>query len=166
MYGLGLDPGTYYAVVKAYNPTDFTVNLATFPPVTVTSVSGNDTCANAFAIPPGRALFQGDTTALHDDYSSPCAGATPGNDAVFSLHLAARSRLTLTTDTTFFHSVWVTQQDRCPGTTPSSTGNTCTFGNHSTLDATLAAGDYYIYVDSPSGAGGPYSMLVDITPTM
>jgi hypothetical protein len=163
---LGLDPGSYYVVVKASRPVDFSVRLTTYAPITVVNVSGNDTCANAYAIPPGRGYFRGDTTSLHGDYNSPCI-ASSGKDAVFTLHLASRQRLTVETDTTFVHAVWVSQNDRCPGSAPPVVGLTCTLGNHTMLDAVLDTGDYYIFVDGlGSTDAGMYGMLVNLSPAM
>jgi hypothetical protein len=164
-FAIGLDPGTYYAVVKAARATDYEVSLETFAPLAITDVSGNDTCATAYAIPPGRGYFRGNTTPLANDYRSPCAGTTAGKDAVFSLTLTSRQRVTLVTDSSFFHVAWITTGATCPGTTPTGTGGaTCTLGNRSTLDNVLDPGTYYIFVDGLSASyEGPYGLLVHLS---
>jgi hypothetical protein len=165
-FALGLDPGTYYAVLKPSRDTDYQVTLTTYPPIAVTPVTMNDVCTSATMIPMGRGYFTGDTTALRDDYSSTCAGTTRGKDAVFSLHLDTRSRVTFVTDTSFFHVVWLAQGLGCPGTEPTGvTGTDCTLGTHTTLDATLAAGDYWFFLDGlSSGYEGTYSLLTLVSP--
>jgi hypothetical protein len=166
-FALGLDPGTYYAIVKPSRDADYNVSLTTYPPIALTPVTMNDVCSQATTIPMGRGYFSGDTSALRDDYSSTCAGATRGKDAVFSLHLDVRSRVTFVTDTSFFHVVWLMQGLDCPGTEPMAvTGNDCTLGTHTTLDATLPPGDYWFILDGlSSGYEGTYTLLTLVSPT-
>lgn len=164
-FAIGLDPGTYYVIVKSSRPTDYEITLETFSPLAVTNVSGNDTCATAYAIPPGRGYFRGDTRTLRNDYRSPCAGSTPARDAVFSLHLTERRRVTLITDSSFFHAVWITGGDGCPGAAPTGTGGpTCSLGNRTTLDGVFEPGMYNIFVDGLSTSDeGPYGLLVHLS---
>ncbi len=168
LFGLALDPGTYFVIVKSFRPADFDVTLETFAPLTVTNVTvDNDTCTSAYAIPPGRGAFRGSTATLRHEYNAPCAGMTGGKDAVFSLHLAARQRVTLVNNTTWFHAMWIaTNTGSCPGTPPMVTGSTtCTLGNRTTLDVTLDPGDYWIFIDGFFvGAEGTYDLLVHLSP--
>ncbi len=165
-FALGLDPGTYYAIVKPSRDADYQVRFSTFAPIPVTPVTGNDDCTNATMIPAGRSYFTGDTTALTDNFNSPCAGTTRGHDAIFSMHLDTAQRVTLVTDTSFFHVVWIAQGPACPGMPPASaTGSTCTLGTHTTLDTTLPAGDYWFFVDGLSATYmGTYAVLAMISP--
>ena len=163
-FALGLDPGTYYAVVKPSRDTDYQVRLTTFAPISVMPVTMNDNCSTATMVPPGRSYFTGDTTTLRDDYSSPCAGATHGNDAVFSFHLDTTMRVTFVTDTSFFHVVWIATGPGCPGTMPTTSGQSCTLGTHTTLDSQLPAGDYWFFLDGlSSGYQGTYGVVVLIS---
>ena len=164
VFALGLDPGTYYVVVKSYFSSDFTIALQALAPVAVTAAAGNDVCSSALAIPPSRAFFTGDTTALMHNYDSPCAGATPGRDAVFSLHLTQPQRVTLVTDSSFFHVAWISTTSSCPGAPPPGALRDCTLGTHTTLDNALSAGDYYVFIDGLSAVQmGTYSLLAYVT---
>jgi hypothetical protein len=163
-FALGLDPGVYYVVIKSVRATDYTVTLETFAPVAVTDVAGNDTCATAYSLPARRGYYRGDTSTLHNDYRSPCGGTTPGKDAVFSLTLTTRQRVTLVTDSSFFHVVWLTSDDRCPGSASGGTGASCTLGNRTMLDTILEPGGYYLFLDGYAASyEGPYGLLVHLS---
>ncbi len=164
-FALGLDPGTYYAVVKPSRDTDYQVSLTTFPPIDVTPASMNDVCSSATTIPSGRGYFTGSTAMLNDNYSSTCAGATHGKDAVFAFHLDTRSRVTLVTDTSFFHVAWIALGPGCPGAATMGTGDNCNLGTHTTLDGVLPPGDYLFFIDGLStGYEGTYGLQTLITP--
>jgi hypothetical protein len=128
------------------------------------AVTGNSTCATAFAIPPGpgRGYFTGDTSTLTGHYSSPCAGSTPPPAAVYQLTVTAMQRVTIVVQTSFFNVVWITQTDSCPGTAPMTPeGRTCNLGTRTTLTNTLAPGTYYIFITGlSSGGSGAYGLLV------
>lgn len=165
-FALSLDPGRYYALVKNGRGADYSVTLQTYPPVATTMVSGNDTCASAYLIPPGRAYLRGTTTALTNDYRSACV-ASAGNDAVYRLTLAVRSRVTMVLESAFFAVLSITSRagGACPGTAPMVSGSTCVSGTRSTLDLVLDPGDYNVFVDGyTSTANGTYSLLVQSDP--
>ena len=162
----GLDPGTYYVIVRSSSASTYTLQLDTRDSVAPTAVTGNDTCATAQAVPSGGGFFSGDSTPLMHDYAPPCVSGTMAPDAVFRYHLAARSRVLFSTEGSAFDTVlWVTQADMCPGspiagaTTP--TCNDDAVGVTSAVTITLDPGDYYAYVSGFStGSRGAYYLAV------
>lgn len=162
----GLDPGDYFIVVKSLRGTDYTLAVDTRAPLPPTMVTGNDTCATAYAIPSGGGFFVGNTVDLRRDYAAPCSAGVTSEDGVFRFHADARVRAQFSLEGTSFDAlIWVTTADRCPG---SNIPGTCLAGSPGTptiVDAVVDPGDYYVFVTGiNSTARGTYQLTVNTGP--
>lgn len=158
----GLDPGTYYLVVRGYRGSDFTLTLDARPPLAPVVATGNDTCATAQAIPPGGGYYTGNTATLRRDYVAPCTLGTTSEDAVFRYHADVRQRVQFSLEGTSFNAVlWVTQGPMCPG---SSVPTACLAGDGGAppiFDVVLDPGDYWVNVAGfNADARGAYALSV------
>jgi hypothetical protein len=88
----GLDPGTYYVVVKSLRGGDYTLTLDTASPVTPMAVTDNDTCSTMVAIPSGGGVYMGNTAMMRHDYTAPCSTASTSEDVVFRYRVDRRQR--------------------------------------------------------------------------
>jgi hypothetical protein len=122
---------------------------------------GGDTCATAIAITADRMLFRGTTVGLTHDYRGSCANST-GPDVVYQLRVDRRRRFTALLDSTFFNVMYITRDDACPGMPATTMGSNCTIGTRSTIDLTLDAGTYRLFVDALSGSGGMYTLYTQL----
>jgi len=147
-YGSGINlhllAGTYYIIVDGYGTTyagSFTLMIETYtPPIPVT---GNDTCSGAWVIT-ADGSYGGNNSTLTDDAAGTCS-TSAGPDAWFRFTLGAADTITLSTVGTDFSNVLYARQGSCTGTQVG-----CDFGWTSDLTLTLAAGTYYVIVDSYS----------------
>lgn len=162
----GLDPGSYYVVLRATAPTTYTLAIQTSTPLAPVEVTSNDTCSTAQAITAGGGLFSGDTTSLTHDYTFPCATGSMAGDAVFRYHADRTARVTFSTEGSGFDTVlWVTRADTCPGAAPAG-ATACNddgpgIGLSSLLDLSLTEGDYFVFVSGLySTARGRYFLSV------
>lgn len=161
----GLAAGDYYLVVEGTSLGAYTVDLTLAPPTMITDVTGNDTCANAFAIPATGGLFRGNTTALTDDFRpTDCGSETNASpDAVYCFTLTARSRIVATTNGSAFDTVVYVLGSTCTGELECDDDGGD--GTQSLLDTTLDAGTYTLVVDGYStNANGAYLLDVSFSP--
>lgn len=165
----GLDPGRYFVVVRGSRPADYEVLLETRPSLAPTAVAGNETCESAQAVPPGGGLYSGDTTAMAHQYTFPCAAGSMAGDAVFRFRAERAGRVLFSTEGSSFDTVlWVTRADACPGSAlPGlSTFQVCNddgpgLGLSSSLELTLAPGDFFVHVSGLfTTARGAYFLAV------
>ncbi len=164
----GLDPGTYYVIVRGPRTATYEVTLETRPSLAPMPVTGNETCMLAQEIPAGGGLYSGDTTAMAHEYTFPCATGSAAGDAVFRYRVSSRSRVLFSMEGSSFDTVlWVTRADACPGT--ALPGVTCNddgpgLGLSSSLELTLDPGDYNVLVSGLyTGARGAYFLSVTST---
>lgn len=161
----GLDPGTYFVVVKGTSTSDFTITVDARAPMPVMTATGNDTCAMATVIPTGGAIFTGNTSTLRHDYNAPCSAGMTAEDAVFTYRADRRQRLLVSTEGSAFDTVlWMTSGAMCPGTNvPGACNDDSPGGLWSTFTVTVEPGDYTIFVGG-YGTGatsrGPYTLSV------
>ncbi len=158
----GLDPGTYYVIVKALQGGDFTLSLDARPPLSATAVTGNDTCAAPHAIPAGGGYFTGTTATMRRDYQAPCLTGMTSDDVVFRYHVDRRARVFFSSEGSTFDTVmWLTAADACPGRNIPGACNDDAIGVAAAFDVELEPGDYYLFLAGYSTtARGPYSLLV------
>jgi len=158
----GLDPGTYFVVIKALQGGDFTLSLDARPPLSAVAVMGNDTCAAPHAIPAGGGYFTGSTTPLRRDYQAPCLTGMTSEDAVFRVAIDRRSRVFFSTEGSSFDTVmWLTTADACPGRSIPTACNDDAIGTAAAFDVELEPGMYYLFLAGFSTtARGEYSLLV------
>ncbi len=160
----GLDPGTYFVLVKGLRGGDYSISLDATPPVTPVSVVGNDTCAQAFAIPAGGGVFNGATTMARHDFTPPCSTGSTAEDVVFRYRVERRSRVNLSTEGSSFDTLlWVTTGAMCPGTNVPGGCNDDSIGTAAALELTLDPGDYWIHVGGFGAARGNYTLTVTST---
>jgi hypothetical protein len=158
----GLDPGTYFLVVRPLRGTDFTLTMVATPPLAPVVATGNDTCATAQPIPSGGGFYQGNTAALRRDYTAPCTLGTTSEDAVFRYHSDVRQRVQFSLEGSSFNTVvWLTTGAACPG---SSVPQTCFSGEGAApavFDTLLEPGDYSLFISGFNAeARGAYSLSV------
>lgn len=158
----GLDPGTYFLVVKGTRGGDFTLTLDTPAPVTPIAVMGNDTCETAATIPPGGGVFTGNTTMARRDYTAPCSPGSASEDVVFRFRVERMQRVSFSLDgSTFDTLMWLTSGSMCPGTNVPGACNDDAIGVASAFDVTLTPGDYFLFVGGfGSGSRGAYTLTV------
>jgi hypothetical protein len=165
----GLDPGRYFVVVRGSRPVDYELLLETRPALAPIAVTGNETCDSAQVIPSGGGLYSGDTTMMAHEYTFPCATGSMAGDAVYRYRVERAGRVLFSMEGSAFDTVlWVTRADACPGSAlPGlTTFQVCNddgpgIGLSSSLELTLAAGDYYVHVSGLyTTARGMYFLAV------
>lgn len=163
-----LPAGEYYVVLEGARAGSYTLTVtATTPPTVPMPATTNDNCGNPVIIPATGGYWTGDTTSMVDDYDpTTCGTGAPANDVAFRLDLAARSRVTATTEGSSFDTVLY----RMTGTCRSGMETRCDDdggggGGSSQLSETLEPGTYFYVVDGFStGYQGPYEFQVFISP--
>ena len=161
----GLDPGTYYVLVKGIRGGDYTITLDTSPPVTPMMVAGNDTCMDAVAIPSGGGVYMGNTTMSRHDYAAPCSPGSTSEDVVFRYRVDRRQRVSFSTEGSAFDTIlWLTQGSTCPGTNVPGACNDDAIGVASAFDSTLDPGDYYLFLGG-FGSGSRGNYVLTVTPS-
>lgn len=161
----GLDPGTYYVIVKSIRGGDFTLTVDATAPVTPVAVTDNDTCATMVAIPSAGGVFMGNTSMMRHDYMAPCSTGSTSEDVVFRYHADRRQRVSFSLDGSSFDTLmWLTQGTTCPGTNVPGACNDDAIGVASAFDVTLDPGDYFLFVGGfGSASRGNYLLTVTAT---
>jgi hypothetical protein len=134
--------------------------------ITVLTIVG-DRCTDAFVVTGSGGTFTGNTQQAVDDYSasSSCTGFnSSGPDVVYrvSLQQGDRVRASLQPSNTAWDSslYFVTSCSAIAQSCVAGQDN----GNPEEIDYTAAmAGDYFLIVDGFAGAGGTYSLTINIT---
>jgi hypothetical protein len=155
------------AVTTTYTLTAFGPGGTTTGQLTVNVVATvGDTCSSAFAVN-GSGTFAGNTLQALNDYqdAQSCTGfQETGPDQVYRVALNAGDRLqaTLQPTTSWDSAIYVV-------TSCANIAQSCVAGIDGTtpehIDYTaVAAGTYYVIVDGFAGAGGPYTLNLNITP--
>lgn len=165
----GLDPGSYYVVLRGSRAASYELRLETRPAIAPVAVTTNETCETAQEIPGGGGLYSGDTTMMRHEYTFPCATGSAAGDAVFRYRVSSRSRVVFSTEGSGFDTVlWVTRAGTCPGT--ALAGVSCNddgagIGLSSLLDLILEPGDYHVLVSGLyTTARGAYFLSVTPSP--
>jgi hypothetical protein len=166
--------GQYFLVLDSPAATMLTLTANAQAATPSTPVSGDDTCASAFEIPPTGGVFQGDTRGLTDDYHAPvrdasCGGGALSPDAAFQLTLTDRKHVVARIDATF-DSVLLRFDPPASGAMPCSDPNPeCNddgvmTGMNPQLDETLDPGTYYYIVDGYGlNNSGMYTLDVSVS---
>jgi hypothetical protein len=161
----GLDPGTYFLVIKGIRGGDYELTLDATPPVMPTAVMDNDTCMAPAVIPPGGGIFTGNTSMARRDYMCPCSPGSTSEDVVFRYRVNTRQRVNFSTEGSAFDTVmWLTQGATCPGTNVPGGCNDDAIGVASAFDLTLEPGDYYVFVGG-FGTASRGNYVLTVTPT-
>ncbi len=161
-----LAAGTYYVIAESSRGTSFNLMVdATTPPTIATAVMGNESCTDAFTIPPTGGLFRGDTSMMSGDHTGSCGGGTGSNDAVFELTLATRSRIVASTDGSTFDTVLYVSQTACTDGVDLYCDDDGGEGSASAIDQMFDPGTYYFVVDGyGSSSAGEYFFEVLVDP--
>jgi hypothetical protein len=148
---LPLSAGTYYVFVdgrEGPESGDYTLEVATCG--AVTAVTGNNDCPGAHAIT-AAGSYSGSISTLTDTAQpATCASDSTwrgGRDAWFRLDLTASRTVHLDTLCSDYDTVLYVRNATCTGT-ESACDDDSSYGASSSLDLTLAAGTYYVIVDS------------------
>lgn len=157
-----LEPGTYFVIVESFTARAFVITATAGPPITVTDVTGNDTCATAAVVPATGGVFSGNTSTLANDYTWSCGASGGSSDAIFRLDLATRRRVVANTDGSTYDTLLGLRREPCDGpggeVVCRDDGG---FMMPDTLDQTLDPGTWYLVVDGfGSAMSGPY--LLDV----
>lgn len=160
-----LAPGTYFVVVESSAAPSFAITVTDAPPTTPTVVTGNDTCATAYAVPETGGLYTGDTRGLADDYRTAACGAMAQSpDAAFRLELTARRRVVATTEGSSFDTVLHMHPTMCRTGSEAACDDDGGDGTSSLLDRTLDPGVYYYVVDGwGMGSSGTYVLDLQVS---
>ncbi len=127
----------------------------------------NDTCDCPVDVSAGG-TFSGSTSTAADDYQETgCIAGSGGKDRVFYLHLPASASVALSTSGSGFDTVLYVRSGSCTGTEVDCNDDETLGILTSVIEADLAAGDYFIFVDGySSGAEGSFQLSVTITPNI
>jgi hypothetical protein len=158
-----LAAGDYFVIVEGTRAGSYDLTVtATSPPTVAMPVTGNDTCGTAAVIPPTGGLFTGSTaTAMHHYAPSSCGSSGTARDAVFSLTLPTRQRVTASTVGSTFDTVLYILGSACSGSDIACDDDGGGGGGASLIDRTLEAGTYYFVLDAFSTTGaGDYTLEV------
>lgn len=158
-----LAAGTYFVLVESFSGTGFTLDYMVTPPTTPTVVpSTNDTCDEAFVIPATGGLFQGNTDALINDYTTrSCGSMARSKDATFVLNLTARKRVFASTEGSAFDTVLHLHTGVCASGEEEACDDDGGDSSTSVLDRVLEAGTHYFIVDGWGlTSGGDYFLEV------
>ncbi len=168
-----LAAGTYFLVVDSYGaggPFTLTASQSAM------SVTVSDFCSGA-TVPlissVGSVTTTGSTSALASDYTSgtvnTCSGSGSGPDGVYRIQHPTNGTFTATITGTGASPTYrpiMYLRSTCTSSTsdvacqPNDSGN-CTFSTGTLTATNLAAGTYYLIVDSCGASGmGPYSLTV------
>jgi len=160
--------GTYYLVVSSAAATRLDVRVNAFEAIPTTRVSGNDTCANAVDVPESGGAFEGDTSALKQDYYARCGGGALSADAVYRLVLSERKHVTATVDASFDSVLYrypalVAGQAACPADNEAACDDDGAGASGSQLSEVLDPGIYYYIVDGYGESSvGSYTFAVTV----
>ncbi|MFH1812397.1 MAG: hypothetical protein ABIJ09_26925 [Pseudomonadota bacterium] len=157
-----LDAGTYYLIVEPYQtPDDFVLDLTTDTPLFVP-----DECSEALPLTfdgSGKAQVQGDLSLVgNDTVPVGCGGSSSGAgaDAVYGFHLDATSNVEVTLSGIYSGGVLYVR-DVCDSTEAAHELGCCQVGDLAQIDLTrIAAGDYWVWVDTQDGGSGTYGLQV------
>jgi hypothetical protein len=165
----GLTAGTYYLVVKNLGSGDgaFTLSVST----STVSVPG-DSCSTAVPLSffSGSATATGTIVGASNDRSGTLCTTSTGADVVYSFTATAGQVFSATVTPTSPMSSWrpvlsLNAAGSCSGAAE-ATCDDATFsgGTASIMSAPLAAGTYFLWVDSVSGAGsGTFSLSASLS---
>ncbi len=126
-----------------------------------TTVTGNDACSDAYALT-ADGSYGGDNSAMSDDEdSTTCAGPSWGGlDVWFTFTLSASSTVHLDTNCSEYDTILYIIEDSCTGS-EIECNDDGGVGAASEIDATLAAGTYYVVLDGYYGGDtGDYVLNV------
>ena len=144
----GLTAGQTYTVVAGTDGAAGTLaaQYLAVPAATATAVTANDACATPFTVPATGGVFHGSSaTAAAVQAACGGPGCGGGRAVYFALTLPARKRVIATTLGSAFDTVLaVGAGDACAGRPMPVACNDDTLGQASQVDATLAAGTYWI----------------------
>jgi hypothetical protein len=122
-----------------------------------------DGCANVRLIPEQETHYRG--SILYDtanDFAGSCVGSA-GGDAIYKLVLSQSRRVRIDTlGSAIDTAIYLRTGGACPGSAeiPNACSNDAPGLSSSSLDRTLAAGTYYVVVESVSGATGTFNLNV------
>lgn len=155
-----LDPGMYYLVADGFgsNFGEYEVALSSEP-----MRSTADVCAAALVLTPGSPLA-GTTTGGASYFGSSCGDGSAGPDAVYTLDVAAASRLRLRMQSTHDASLHLRTTCSDPGTEVACNDN---YGDatHSLVNMNVSPGRYYVVTDGAGrSAEGDFSLSAELAP--
>lgn len=155
-----LDPGTYYVVVDGYagEAGQFALTARVTELQSLAQV-----CGGAQALTPGQAVT-GSTAGQPSYFTATCAGGARSPDRVYTLDVAARSRMRLRMQATYDGAIYVRSDCQNPNS-ELACNDDHRDTRHSMLVTTLDPGRYYVYADGFSdGNSGDYSLRADLAP--
>jgi hypothetical protein len=160
-----LAAGTYYLLVESARATAFHVTVTTSDPSMPVRVSGNESCATAYAIPEAGGVFLGSTAGMADDLrTATCGGMAQSPDAVFRLDLRSRRRVIASTEGSTFDTVLHLHGGTCRSGGELACDDDGGEGTASLLDRVLDPGTYHLVVDGfGMGSIGDYVLEVVVT---
>jgi len=157
-----LPAGTYYAIVESSSGSGFTLNVTVVPPTPSVAVSGNESCGDAYVVPPTGGLFTGDTTTMLADLGgASCGAGAESKDAVFSLTLTEPRHVVATTDGSSFDTVLHVHQTSCGAGTELACDDDGGDGVQSLVDRVFDAGTWFFVVDGfGTSSAGAYTFEI------
>lgn len=151
--------GEYRVVVEGELGNPATVTAFVRKSVAPTLVAFADTCDDAFAVPEGGGLFQGNTSNANADYGAGCdsggGDAAGAPDQILQLTLHDRKRVVLDMS----GSSYITLLDVRSVCAGKELLLGCSVGystNRSYFDQVLEPGTYFLQIDGFSGESGPW----------
>lgn len=155
-----LDPGLYYVVVDGYGAAMGQYEVA----LSMTAMrSLGEVCGAATALTPGSTVA-GSTASEANYFEATCAGTASSPDRVYTLDVAARSRVRVRMQSSYDGAVYL-RSTCADASTEIACNDDYQDTRHSLVTATLDPGRYYVYADGfASASSGDYSLTADVIP--
>lgn len=119
-------------------------------------------CQQAPRLRPGRTVT-GDTSSSRDRFQASCAGGARSSDLVYQLVLPRRSRVRITATQQYDGAIYIRSACTDPGTEVACNDD-APDNRHSSVEAVLDRGTYYVYVDGfADNSQGSFTMDVEVT---
>ena len=159
--------GTYFIFVDGETGGEdgsytLTYGLCTTPGTTVT---GNDDCDSAYALTADGSYGGDSSSATHSTDPATCGGGWGSGDGVdvwYTFTLSASSTVHLDTDCSTYDTVLYILDGACDGTEIECDDDSG-MGPASSIDATLAAGTYYVAVDAWADTSGSGEYILNVS---
>ncbi len=166
----GLMAGQTHAIVASTSATTglLSASYLTIPTQAPVTVMGTPTCMRPQVIPAAGGVFRGNNTASTlrvggmGGLATSCGMCGPGGrTAVYRLTLTERRHVIASLSGGFDTFLWINSGATCPGTNVMGACNDDAVGLTSQIDATLAAGTYWVMASGcGNGAAGDYTLDV------
>lgn len=155
-----LSPGNYFLVVDGKNESGFGSGELVLEMDDLREL--DRVCRRAPRLTPGR-VVRGDTSSSRSRFQATCAGRARSNEMVYRVVLPRRSRVRITAEQEYDGALYL-RSDCADAATEVACNDDSDDNRHSTLEATLDRGTYYLFVDGfGAQSNGAFTLQMEIT---